>query len=342
MAADRISTPLPLCTIDKKIYTQSKNVIVLDKKTPYTVRLDGQADGKENSKIFELHAIQNVKAYKWTVCTPELTLDIATIGTDEKRADESSRAIYYLMEGPGEDAFAHWVYESFITLPIFLQLQKVYPGIRILTRNNKRYVKNMLRFFNVDTDLVVRYGQHTAHNLLFVPPLISLNDRALDCSKDALFPFLVNQFVERICMTVYNTCFENPKGILTETQTFFENRSGAANDLLFLPRNTKDNYAANDRVIADQEKRIQTTIDAGGIVLNTYELNNFYHQWTIVAQADEIVLDYGSSFLINTIFVSNKKIRVINSAVMMQSQYTYPGMKYLIDRIHSTNTVTYE
>jgi hypothetical protein len=45
-------------------------------------------------------------------------------------------------------------YESFIFYPIFLSLQKIYPTIKIVVNNNKRYIKNFFNFVGIDLNLI--------------------------------------------------------------------------------------------------------------------------------------------------------------------------------------------
>jgi hypothetical protein len=76
--------------------------------------------------------------------------------------------------------------------------------------------------------------------------------------------------------------------------------------------------------------------------MDTCSINNFYIQWSIVNSAQRIILDYGSSYLVNCIFVDSKTIELLGDVETMlyQRRECFPIFKYLIDRITSKNSVT--
>ena len=106
--------------------------------------------------------------------------------------------------------------------------------------------------------------------------------------------------------------------------------------LLYLPRNLKENYIHNDRKNRDMTDEV---IKQDGVIMDTYSINNFYIQLSIVNSAQRIILDYGSSYLVNCIFIDSKTIELLGASCM-DSQYQFPSMKYLIDKITSKNSVT--
>ena len=73
------------------------------------------------------------------------------------------------------------------------------------------------------------------------------------------------------------------------------------NNLLYLPRNLKDNYYPKDRIPEHllYERRNQNEIDYissevinnNGIVLDTYNINNIYIQFSIIQNSKNIILD---------------------------------------------------
>lgn len=271
-----------------------------------------------------LYAMSDVGAYEWTQCTPQLNV-YQVPDTDNK----TEPVVYFLLEAPGEDAFAHWIYESAVFLPLLGALRSVYPHIQLLTRNTKRYVKNLLLFMGYGDVPVVHYDQRQLHNLVLVPPLVSLNDRSLECGRDSLFGKMVNHWVDDVRQRLE---------LDVDKRTV---KCGSSGYTVFLPRNTRENYAANDRIVPQQQELIDSTIASGGIVLPTFEINNFYYQWMIVACAETVIVDYGSSFLVNCVFLKNKRIRVINSGSMLATQYTFPGMKHIVDHICAQNKVEF-
>ena len=108
---------------------------------------------------------------------------------------------------------------------------------------------------------------------------------------------------------------------------------------LYLPRNDTDNYKANDRIINNTDNIKQIVIQNGGMVLDTYRLNNINYQFTIVNNADIIILDYGSSLYFNCIFLKNKKIYVLDDRDLYTGQIALESVRLLYKKIADNNDV---
>lgn len=81
----------------------------------------------------------------------------------------------------------------------------------------------------------------------------------------------------------------------------------------------------------------QNIIDNGGVVLNTYQINNIYLQWSIIKSSEIIILEYGSSFFFNCLFLKNRKIILLNNYKTMNSQINFLSIKMLTDIISNNN-----
>lgn len=68
------------------------------------------------------------------------------------------------------------------------------------------------------------------------------------------------------------------------------------NKYLLLPRNSKDNCIRCERIINGIDDIEDNIISIGGMVLNTYQMNNIELQMSIIKNSEIIILDYGSSF----------------------------------------------
>jgi hypothetical protein len=264
--------------------------------------------GKEtNSKIgiYEFHKFHNVSHYEYTHCQPSIDI---TIGVDS----ESSGDVYYIFDCPGGDAFAHWVYESFITYPIFCELRFKYPNIKVLTKNNKKYVKSFLKLLDEDIEIV--NDIQNIQNICFFPPILSLNDHSID-------------------QEFFSTLIDNFKKMLIDNVTIME-----TNGIILLPRNKKDNYSSNDRKV-DIDDIYEYIIDNDGTIFNTYEINNLKLQFSIINSFKNIILDYGSSFLVNSIFQTNKNILVMDNFNHSYQIDKFIAMRILYDKICDFNNV---
>jgi hypothetical protein len=196
--------------------------------------------------------------------------------------------------------------------------------VKILTSNKKKYVKNFLNFFGIKNEIV--YTIEDKNNLCFIPPIISLNVEV----NAPLFLRLVENFAKRIELNSLDLKISNK--------------------ILFLPRNLKDNCWPSDKIDVKFlfERRNQNDIDIiserviknGGIVLNSYEINNFFLQFSIIKSSRNIIVDYGSSLHVNCIFFKDRNIVIINRLKMKQHEEFPSTIRQLQDIIEKNNKVT--
>ena len=90
---------------------------------------------------YKINKYSFVTKYTYTICKPELTI-LQDFILDSISSDME---YYYIFDSPVSDAFGHWFFESFIFYPIFLSIQKIYPTVKILVKNKKRYIKNFFK-----------------------------------------------------------------------------------------------------------------------------------------------------------------------------------------------------
>jgi hypothetical protein len=171
-------------------------------------------------------------------------------------------------------------------------LNNKYDNIKILTTNNKKYVKSILNFFNINNEIV--YDITNYNNTCFFPKVYSLNTKdinIINIKDDEYYNRYLNEYINYITTNI---------------------KQIRKNKLVFLPRNDKDNYLPNDRKINNTDVIKDIVINNNGVVLDTYNINNIEYQFTIVNDSDTIILDYGSSFFFNCIFLKNKKIYILD------------------------------
>lgn len=259
-----------------------------------------------------IHKYENVCSYSYAHCKSELSINVYST---ENEVNNDDIQTYFIFDCPGTDALIHWIAECFIFYPFLIQITKTYPNIKILTTNKKKYVRSTFRFFHIDNEIV-----DTIHktNICFFPPVVSLND--LSVLTDVYSKY-IQLYIENVNLKLsyYNL---------------------PTNKILLLPRNSKDNYKNNDRIIPGIEDIEENILDIGGVVLNTFQLNNLSIQWEIVANSDIIILDFGSSFFFNCMFLKNKKIILLNNWGGFRSHTNdYIATKILADIIIQNNTV---
>lgn len=235
---------------------------------------------------YKIYKQENVINYKYDHLNPGIT-----IHKFENILSRNNVQVYIILDCPGDDAFAHWVFETFIFFSLFEKINKMYTNVKILTSNNKKYVANLLKFIGMNNEIVYKIDNHD--NICFIPPLMSLN-RGFDA--------------ERYKWGIYNFINTVEQNTIT-----FKNKT----NILFLPRNIKDNYGHNglyeDRRDSNEVNYITDgVIKNGGSVLNTYEINDFSYQFSIICNSKNVILDYGSSFLVNGIVCKEQNIIVLN------------------------------
>jgi hypothetical protein len=258
---------------------------------------------------YKINKYKNVKTYNYTHCVPELKLYFS----DNVINDNENTEYYYIFDCPGQDAFAHWVYESFIFYPILQQIIIIHPTIKILTSNNKKYVKNLFDFFNIKNNIINKIDNY--NNICFFSPILSLNNNNIN---QELYINHINIFSNYIINNI----------------NFMDNQN-----IVFLPRNTKDNYKGNERTIYGSDDITKNIIKIGGSIINTYELNNIGLQFSKINGFNTIILDFGSSFLVNCIFLKNKKIIILNNYGYSSQINNFISIKILYNIINNNNTI---
>ncbi len=261
---------------------------------------------------YKYNKYENVSSYNYEKCCPILNIEISNT------FDISEKDYYYIFDCPGETAFVHWVFESFIFFKYFFKICELYPNIKILTKNNKKYVKNYFDFFNIKNTIVESITNF--NNICFFSPVFSLNDKNINQS---LYKSLIDEYI--LYVTINNNC-----------QHILSN-----NKIIYLPRNTKDNYQNNDRIIENTNEINDFVINIGGSSLNTYDINNLNLQFKIINSFDIIIVDYGSSYFVNCIHLSDKKIIVLDNFYHSYQINEYVSMNILNEKIKTNNKVIF-
>jgi hypothetical protein len=266
---------------------------------------------------------ENMHDYTYDLCVDNL--QIYTYGINEMRKYRNTeinsifkpdKTHYWIIDSPGDFALAHWIYESFIFIHILIGLNERIANIKIVTKNHKKYVKSMLCFFEIKNEVVNVIDNY--NNYCYYPKIYSINT-SRQIEEDAYYNLYLNLYINYIQSNI---------PIMQQSIT-----------TVFLPRNNADNYLPNDRTINNTDKIKNTVIDNGGTVLDTYALNNIIYQFTIINNADVVILDFGSSFLFNCIFLKNKKIYVIDNQNQYQSHSKFAIINLLYKKISSNNEI---
>lgn len=272
--------------------------------------------------------IENLKDYNYPLCVADLHTDIYDAADAASDAADAAlykpeKTHYWIIDSPGDFALAHWIYESFIFIHILNELNELKElnakgstGIKIMTKNPKKYVKSMLSFFGIKNEVVHQIDNY--NNYSYFPKVYSMNT-SQNIETDEYYNLYLNSYISYIQCNI--SVIQSIRAV-------------------FLPRNTIDNYSQNDRIISNTDKIKEIVIENGGMVLDTYSLNNIKYQFSIINNAEIVILDYGSSLFLNCIFLKNKKIYIIDNHYQASSHHRFSINNYLYNMITSNNDVS--
>lgn len=258
--------------------------------------------------------IENLKDYNYQLCVANLHTEKYE-STDNNSMFKPEKTHYWIIDSPGDFALAHWIYESFIFINILIGLNDKISNIKIMTKNHKKYVKSMLRFFEIKNEVVNEIDNY--NNYCYFPKIYCLNT-SQDIKTDEYYNLYLNSYINYIQRNI--PIIQNIKTV-------------------FLPRNNADNYLPNDRIINNTDRIKEIVIGNGGMVLDTYALNNIKYQFTIINNADIVILDFGSSLYLNCIFLKNKKIYIIDNQSQIPHLSRFDINNLLYNIISSNNEV---
>tara|TARA_Y100000389_G_scaffold204655_1_gene258613 strand:+ start:4838 stop:5686 length:849 start_codon:yes stop_codon:yes gene_type:complete len=205
------------------------------------------------------------------------------------RIDYENINIYIIFEVSHihHSAFSHWVYESFILLNALIEKINILKYKILIKKNPERKFKKL--FLNL---LNIKNIEYYENNLPKNNFTISCNNFTLNNKNINIKKF--KEIIDKYCLL-----FEN---ISSEKEI----------EYLFLPRNTSQNFQANDRKI-NYNNVMKFLKDKTYISYDTINTNNLIDQIKLIKSSKNIILDYGSNFFVNGLFAKNSKIIVCNN-----------------------------
>ena len=265
-------------------------------------------------EIYKLYVVENVYSY----CLLDFTTHkIEVRPTLIPDVDN----FYYLVIDfdTSHEAFAHWVYESAIYLPIFGRLKEMqkYKNIKILLNGRKRFKTLFLNFFNIpESDVCYSIDSGSNNTCIFPSPISALND-------NSLFSDRYMQIVDRFIGIFYNYV------AVPALEPQYE--------YTVLPRQVLENFVSNDRTYnMDFVYEMIRAKSKSYCILNTDGITDLADQILAVRSSPNVVVTDGSSFLVNNMFCRNQNIYVVDTITVGQSA-SYVKLKYIRDRVSVIN-----
>lgn len=247
------------------------------------------------------HVEANVVELQHDVVTNHFSYSfkIAPADSAEDRDLSISPPVVMVFETEYHEAFAHWVYESAIHFAAFQALRQRFPEAKLLLQGKRKYKKLLLDKFGWTYEHDVIFELPFPNRCYFCP-LFCLNDRAVmnvDVFRNLylqLFQFLMP-----------------------------EARDHATVPVLYLPRSHVENFVYNDRTILSSNEIRDWCLEKGGRVLEVHTIDDLRDQISGIQTAKTVVLDYGSSLLVNGLFArSGTNLIILNN---MNQHLDYPA-----------------
>jgi hypothetical protein len=241
--------------------------------------------------------------------------------------DKNNIQYFFLFETRYHTAFGHWVNESAIFLPYI----KYFDNCKLLINKNphRKYKKIFIKMFGLE-DKVIFYendDDNTAYYATYSYTNIPKNNICILCDNFLLTNYndntiKENEKFEKIVENFMNEIFNKYPIDYTKT-----------NENLFFPRNKVENYLPNDRVY-NYDKTKKLLENKQYIEYDTMCTDDFKDQIQLLASSKNIFLDYGSSFIINSLFCKDSTIYVLNPC---HSTLQFKCHRILLDIIQNKN-----
>jgi hypothetical protein len=213
---------------------------------------------------------------------------------------------YFIIDTQYDEAFGHWIFESAIYLPIFKELQKLYPKIKLVLKTKKTFKTLFCSFFEIEPV----YTLQSQNLCIFPTPLSALNDK-----------HITDEWKQYVC----------------NFRKLFQKESAIRYENIVMPRQVKENFIHNDRQYNFESliKQLQPYI------LNTDQITELKDQMSIIQSGKNIYLSEGSPFLVNGLFCKNKNIFIVYPRITLHQEHEYIKMKFIFDLHREFNTVSY-
>ena len=259
--------------------------------------------------IYKYKIVSNVINYLY-VDFDKWNIDRIDIKTGEKNT-----SYYLIIDTLFNDAFIHWVTESAIYLLLFKELKLIYPKIKLHLQTFRQYKKIICEYFDINSEDVVL--ELSPNNICFFPlPISSLN-------KNTISPDYIAQ-LNKFCDCIQSSSYKSVDTPIS---------------VLFMPRQTKENYIANDRIYNTQEISNKITEVPNSMVLNTDNIKSLQEQIDIVNSSKNIIITGGSPYFFNGIISNNANIIVLDATHHNGQIEAYVKLKYCDSLVRMRNTV---
>jgi hypothetical protein len=279
---------------------------------------DIRINESSDQETFEINGqyffkINNIYSYGYDASD----LQTWTIKIDDSVPISNEANEYFIIDTIFHEAFSHWIYESSIYLRTFLLLKQMNPSLKLHLLAEKGYKKLFCRFFGINESDIVYTIPTGVPNICYIPKYSKLIPRH---ESDDIY-----------------------RGALKELFDFFSRyKTEIINsvDICILPRQRKENYANNDRVVSINKllgylsESKKYTYD----VVETDIIEDISDQIQRVRSSKYVILSDGAAYSVNGMFCRDQTILVLGSfSIDQESQH--PRGKAILTKIKENNSV---
>ena len=257
--------------------------------------------GRNVIEIYTVFTVANVVQYEFMNYN---TWSLTTSPTG------SPTSVCLVIDTLYDDAFSHWVFESAIYLPLFTILKHYYfPFLKLVLKSRKQYKRLFCTYFGISDDDIV-YEVPAENQCFFPSPISSLND-------NAVHPDYLRQ------LDAFWDMFKAP---------------GYAKSVsvLVLPRQSRENYAGNDRIIDSTAVVAYTKRIPNSAILHTDDVTDLCRQLHTVRSANVIVVDFGSSWFVNGMFSYDADV-VVHTGIYTNEHTAFNKLNVIVSKIAAQN-----
>ena len=226
-----------------------------------------------------------------------------------KNKEEISYGYVSLDTIEGSSCVGHWILECSFFLPYIKELQKTVPyKLKILLNGSKMYKTNILSDFDF-------------HEADIVYTTKMLNDLRGNCTwqekyvipEDSEYILHIPKFFYLWQTTIHTSLFF--ECITKFREYYIEKLPNITKSIpiTYVARSKKENYKPSTREFINKEEIRNMLSEKGVNILDTDGLTSFIPQFHDIIKSNTIILEMGSAFLINAVFIaSNSHIIMIN------------------------------
>jgi hypothetical protein len=264
---------------------------------------------KEKIDGVKIYSVKNVINYKYHKSRYNILYNNNIVTSEHK---------YFLIDSINNEAFGHWVIESAVLLSVFKKLKSIYPMIKLHLLCSKNFKTLFLNHCNISQNDIIYTLE--PNNECFLPEPFTIFDNKPEYSLH--FRYVVDFF----------------NSIRPDTLPVKDI------DILFLPRQKKENYVSNNRTHNTKDLEDVILLMNNCYVLHTDKLTELKDQINFILRAKNIIVTDGSPYLINSLISLNANIICIGDVILHQiPNFTEMRMiKSIIETNNKVHTIKYK